>query len=173
MKRAPFASTLFASTLVALTLVASLPAVQANAQTDAAMVGGGAQRSGTVVIDTDVPFTAFDDRLRQAIKENRMGIVAEASATRGAQSIGVTIPGNAVIMVYRPDFAVRMLKASVPAGIEAPLRLYLTEADDGTATLTYRKPSSVFAPYGNAELDSMAGELDGIFAKIVADAQSR
>jgi uncharacterized protein (DUF302 family) len=149
---------------VALTLFAALLPTEVNA--------GDTPHPGTTVIDTDVPFATFEDRLRQAIRENRMGIVAEASATRGAQSIGVTIPGNAVIMVFRPDFAVRMLKASVPAGIEAPLRLYLTEAGDGTATLTYRRPSSVFAPYGNAELDAMAGELDGIFAKIVADAQS-
>ena len=33
-----------------------------------------------------------------------------------------------------------------------------------------RTPSSVFAPYGNAENDRMAGELAIIFAKIAADA---
>lgn len=99
-----------------------------------------------------------------------MGIVARASATLGAKSIGVTIPGNMVIMVFRPDFAVRMLKASVPAGIEAPLRLYVTEDANGKATLTYRTPSNVFAPYRNPDLDKMAGELDAILSRIVADA---
>jgi uncharacterized protein (DUF302 family) len=76
-----------------------------------------------------------------------------------------------VMMVYRPDFAIRMLNASVPAGIEAPIRYYITE-DPGTgkATLTYRTPSSVFAPYKNAALDAMAKELDVIFAKIASDA---
>ena len=60
-----------------------------------------------------------------------MGIVAQACADCGANAIGVTIPGNRVIMVFRPDFAVRMLDASVAAGIEAPLRLYVTERPDG------------------------------------------
>jgi len=73
-------------------------------------------------------------------------------------------------MVFHPKYAVRMLKASVAAGIEAPLRFYITENDDGTATLTYRKPSSVFAPYDNADLDAMALELDAIFASIAAAA---
>ena len=73
-------------------------------------------------------------------------------------------------MVYHPKFAVRMLKAFVPAGIEAPIWYYITENADGTATLTYRKPSSVFAPYENSELDAMAIELDEIFARIAADA---
>ena len=73
-------------------------------------------------------------------------------------------------MIYRPDFAVRMLKASEAAGIEAPLRLYVTERPDGTARLTYRLPSHVFGAYHVAALDAMGKELDVIVAKIVADA---
>ena len=78
--------------------------------------------------------------------------------------------GNLVLGVFRNDFAIRMLEASVPSGIEAPLRFYLTENADGTATLTYRTPSAVFAPYGSAALDEMARELDAIWARIVQDA---
>jgi len=63
-----------------------------------------------------------------------------------------------------------MLNASVPAGIEAPLRFYLTEQADGTTTLAYRKPSAVFAPYGSAELNAMATELDQIFSDIATRA---
>lgn len=74
-----------------------------------------------------------------------------------------------VIGVFAPRFAVRMLRASVPAGIEAPLRFYITENADGTATLTYRTPSSTFAPYGDAALDNMAKELDAIFADIAGE----
>jgi uncharacterized protein (DUF302 family) len=73
-------------------------------------------------------------------------------------------------MVFRNDYAVRMLAASLPAGIEAPLRVYVTEDADGKASVTYRTPSSVFAPYGNAQVDEMAKELDPIFAKLVAEA---
>jgi uncharacterized protein (DUF302 family) len=126
--------------------------------------------TGTQVFATKHGFAELVSRLEKAVKDNKMGIVARASATKGAASIGVTIPGNAVVMVYRPDFAVRMLAASVPAGIEAPLRYYVTENADGTASLTYRLPSAVFAPYGSTELDAMAQELDVIFAKIAQDA---
>lgn len=73
-------------------------------------------------------------------------------------------------MVFRNDYAVRMLEASVAAGIEAPLRIYVTENADGTATLTYRMPSAVFAPYRNRALDEMAKELDVAFQNIVRDA---
>ena len=85
----------------------------------------------------------------------------------------MTIPGNAVIMVFHPKYAVRMLEASVPAGIEAPLRFYVTEGEDGSATLTYRTPTSVFAPYENANLNEMAGELDVLFEKIASETTTK
>lgn len=125
---------------------------------------------GTQAIQTEYGFDALVDRVEKAVAKHKMGLVAQASASRGAAARGVKIPGNAVLMVFRNDYAVRMLKASVPAGIEAPLRIYITENADGTASLTYRTPSSVFAPYRNKALDEMAKELDGIFESIVRDA---
>ncbi len=73
-------------------------------------------------------------------------------------------------MVYRPDFAVCMLKASVEAGFEAPIRIYVVEQDGGMARVSYIKPSDVFADYNSVALDEMAKELDAIFASILRDA---
>ena len=125
---------------------------------------------GTVTVASPHEFVVLVQRLEQAISDHDMGLVARASASGGAAKRGVTIPGNEVLMVFRNDYAVRMLAASIPAGIEAPLRLYVTENADGTASVTYRLPSAVFAPYGNAELDAMAEELDPIIKEIVTDA---
>lgn len=126
---------------------------------------------GTRVIATPHTYKDLVGRLDAAVTANKMGLVTRASATLGAKAkLNKVIPGNMVVGVYRPDFAVRMLDASVPAGIEAPLRFYITENADGTATLTYREPSTVFAPYDSAKLDVMAKELDAIFAKIAKDA---
>ncbi len=125
---------------------------------------------GTQVVATTHSYKDLVARLGAAVKANKMGLVTRASATLGAASLGKTIPGNMVVGVYRPDFAIRMLDASVAAGIEAPLRFYITENADKTATLTWRKPSAVFAPYDSPALDKMAGELDVIFGRIAADA---
>ena len=129
---------------------------------------------GTNIIKTKHSYKDLVGRLDEAVKANKMGLVTRASATMGAQKVlKKTIPGNMVVGVYRPDFAVRMLEASVPAGIEAPLRFYITENADGSATLTYREPSAVFAPYEVPALDAMAKELDPIFAKIAKDATAK
>ena len=121
-------------------------------------------------VNSQVPFDTMVQRLEKSIVDNKMGLVAQASASKGAASKGIKIPGNAVLMVFRPDFAVRMLKASVAAGIEAPLRIYITENADGTTSVSYRTPSVVFSPYRNSELDALATELDPIFDRIVGDA---
>lgn len=130
-------------------------------------------QSGWVVIETHYPFQALVDRLEAAVRAEHMNIVTSASASEGAKAVGIRIPGNRVVGVFRNDFARRMLEASVSAGIEAPIRFYLTESSDGTSALSYKKPTTVLAPYadeGKDALKGLAAELDEIFAKIAEQA---
>ena len=130
-----------------------------------------AGENSMTVTPTRYGFKTLVARLDTAIAKHKMYPVTRASASIGASSRGLKIKGNMVIGVYRNDFALRMLAASVPAGIEAPIRFYITENADGTASLAYRKPSVVFAPYkGGAKLKALAAELDTIFAAIARDA---
>ncbi|PPR20260.1 MAG: hypothetical protein CFH40_02033 [Alphaproteobacteria bacterium MarineAlpha10_Bin3] len=125
---------------------------------------------GTQVIKTKSSFAGLRKKLEAAVQANKMYVVARASASGGGAGRGIEILGNLVIGVYRNDFAVRMLKASVASGIEAPLRFYVTENSDGTAPLTYREPSAIFALYDNADLTKMAKELDAIWRRIAVQA---
>ncbi len=157
--------TTLAALILAAVLALASPPVQADLDPD--------RLPGWQVLKTEHSYAALVERLETAIAANKMGLVSRASATLGAKRVlEKTIPGNTVIGVYRPDFAVRMLEASLAAGIEAPIRLYVTENADGSATLSYKTPSAVFAPYadGGEALKTLAEELDAIFARIAADA---
>jgi uncharacterized protein (DUF302 family) len=130
------------------------------------------ERAGWRIIETDASYSELVANLEINITANKMLIVTVASASEGVKGEGLTIPGNRVIGVYRNDYAVRMLAASTAAGIEAPIRFYVTEDENGTATLSYKLPSTVFAPYfdeGGDELRKLATELDEIFTKIADD----
>jgi uncharacterized protein (DUF302 family) len=134
-----------------------------------ALAGTAKPRDGWVVINTHQSFAMLGARLEAAVKTEKMGIVTSASASEGAKAAGVAIPGNRIVGVFRNDFARRMLRASVSAGIEAPIRFYITENPDHTATLSYKTPSFAFAPYfddGKDPLRALAAELDKIFARI-------
>jgi len=126
--------------------------------------------AGMIRLEMNVPWSQAWTKLKAAIQNHSMGIVSRASASAGAKSRGVTIAGNMVIGVFRNDFAVRMLDANVDAGIEAPLRFYLTEDAAGKVHLSYRKPGTTFAPYDGDDLARLAGELDRIFSDIARDA---
>ncbi len=134
----------------------------------------GFVREGWVVKETGHSYADLIKRIDAAAKANKIGIVTRASATVGAKRVlNKTIPGNMVIGLYHPRFAVRMLDASIAAGIEAPIRLYVTEKADGKAILSYKTPSSVFAPYmdeGGEKLKALATELDDLFLKIATEA---
>ncbi len=133
-----------------------------------------AMPKGLVHIKTELSYAALVKKLNAAVTNNKMGLVTRASVTVGAKRVlKKTIPGNMVVGVYHPRFAVRMLKASIPAGIEAPLRFYITENANNTANLSYKTPSSVFAPYKIKDLSKMASELDAIFANIAREATSQ
>lgn len=126
-------------------------------------------QKGWNVVVTEKPYADLVEDLHHAIEQADMLVVTEASPTEAAARRGETIPGNRVIGVFRNDFAVRIIRESVPAMIEAPLRFYVTENDAGSATLSWKTPSAVFAPYGQGdddELADIANELDELFVRI-------
>ena len=127
--------------------------------------------SGTVTQETETPFKAYVKSFRKAIKANGFNVVGVAYANCAIKSrFNEKVAGNRVFMFFRPDYARRMLQASIAAGIEAPLRAYVTETPDGTAKLTYRLPSHVFGAYDVPALTKMGEELDDRVAKLVEDA---
>jgi uncharacterized protein (DUF302 family) len=132
-----------------------------------------APRDGWSVTPTTKSYDQLIDAVKSAAKANKMGVVTQAGPTGAAANRGITIPGNRVIGLFNNVYAVNILNLSTAAMIEAPVRVYVTENADGTATLSYKLPSTVFAPYvaeAGPELATMAEELDAIFAKISAQA---
>lgn len=129
-----------------------------------------AAQDGKITLTSKAPFAKVAGALEKAIGDAKMGLVCHANAQQGAAARGVKIAGNQVFMVFRNDFAVRILNAAPEAGFEAPIRIYLYENRDGTATLAYVKPSTVFRAYPHPEIRQVAAELDPIFERIVAQA---
>src|SRR5918996_2239040 len=126
-------------------------------------------RPGWVIERTAQGYAELIEQVDAAVAASPLNVVTRASATVGAKSLGQDIPGNMVIGVFAPQFAIRLLEASVAAGIEAPLRLYITENTDGTATLSYKTAAHVLAPYadeGGQALTALATELDTILEQI-------
>ncbi|MBY5934684.1 DUF302 domain-containing protein [Tateyamaria omphalii] len=132
-----------------------------------------APRDGWSVTPTSKTYDQLIADVKAAAKANKMGVVTQAGPTGAAKARGITLPGNRVIGLFNNTYAVNILNLSTAAMIEAPVRVYVTENADGTATLSYKLPSVVFAPYvpeAGAELAALSDELDTVFASIAAEA---
>jgi len=130
-------------------------------------------RDGWVVHETQMTYAELVARMKPAIRSQKMGLVTQAGPTGMAKKRGITIPGSRIFGVFNNKFAVRAIRTSISAMIEAPVRMYVTSNPDGTATLSYKTPTHVFSPYfdeGGEDLRTIAGELDAIFAAIAAEA---
>src|SRR5262249_13657001 len=114
-----------------------------------------------VTLKSTAPFARVAEALERAVTEEQMGLACPANPQAGAAGAGWTIKANRVLMVFRTAFAVRLLAAAPAAGFEAPIRIYVYENDDGTATISYLPPSVVLTPYRHPEVQAVAGELDG------------
>ena len=132
-----------------------------------------APREGWSVTPTQKSYADLIAAVKDAAGAHKLGVVTEAGPTEVAAGRGVEIPGNRVIGLFNNVYAVRILNLSTPAMIEAPIRMYVTENADGTATLSYKLPTTVFAPYyegADPDLQAAAEELDAMFAAVNADA---
>jgi len=132
-----------------------------------------AARDGWSVTVTQKSYSTLIDDVKKAAKANKMGVVTQAGPTGAARNRGVTIPGNRVIGLFNNVYAVNVLNLSTAAMIEAPIRMYVTQNKDDTASLSYKLPSTVFAPYideAGPELAKLAQELDAIFSAISTQA---
>lgn len=138
-----------------------------------AMCGGLAAPAEIVTLTARHGFDDTVARVEQAVEAHSLVRIATASASRAAAGSGIEIPGNAVVLAFNNLYAVRLLAASVPAGIEAPMRFYVTANADGTTAIAYPKPSALLMPYGDNRLDQLGRELDDVFAAIAADAAGR
>ena len=152
--------------LAAAALILALPGAHSAA-------GEVSDRPGWRVANSDLDHAALLERLLAAVPQEGLIVVTQAGPTGAARRRGIEIPENRVVGVFNNDFAVRILGTSTAAMIEAPIRFYVTEDADGSATLSWKTPSHVFAPYadeGGPELAAAAEELDGLFEAIAARA---
>lgn len=143
--------------------------------TPAALAAELSKRSGWEIFQTEKTYEILLRDVKAAVKSNGMAVVTQAGPTKAAAARGIVIPGNRVLGVFNNDYAVQILSLSTAAMIEAPVRLYVTEGADGRASLSYKHPSHVFAPYlgeGGAQLIQISAELDLRFAAIAKAARN-
>ena len=104
--------------------------------------------------------------LRAGIEAQGLRVVAHINGQANAAKLGVSVPADQILEVFRPDFAIRVWKACKPAGIDIPLRIYVYE-DAAGVHVACRLPTTVFGPWQTPVLTAVGEELDPMFLAIL------
>ncbi len=135
----------------------------------AAWGGAFSTQEGWESLESAQNYESLLKSVKTVIEESDLSVVTEAGPTVAAEKRGIDLPGNCVIGIFNNHFAVRVLTLSEAAMIEAPMRMYVTENENGTADLSWKKPSFILSPYakeGGDELAAIGAELDSMFEAI-------
>ena len=120
---------------------------------------------GRVMLPSKYDFNQTVSRVKQAIGEQNLMVVAEADHQAMLSMVGVQSKGMLLIEFFHPRYGKVIFEKNRAAGIEAPLRIVVMEGDMGTM-VSYNKPSHTFGKYKG--LEELGRELDGVVEKIVA-----
>lgn len=112
----------------------------------AAWSGAFSAQEGWESLESAQSYESLLKSVKNATRESDLSVVTEAGPTVAAEKRGINIPGNCVIGIFNNEFAVRILTLSEAAMIEAPMRMYVTENENGTADLSWKKPSFILSP---------------------------
>ena len=73
-------------------------------------------------------------------------------------------------LVGNPLFAIEMTQHAIGAGLYAPLRVLIYEAEDGRTCVEHDLPSSLFGQFGDERVDRVAVMLDRKLEELLATA---
>ncbi|TVP92108.1 MAG: DUF302 domain-containing protein [Thioalkalivibrio sp.] len=119
-----------------------------------------------LVKTTSLSADATVEALKVGIEAQGLRVVAHINGQANAAKLGISVPADQILEVFRPDFAVRVWTACKPAGIDIPLRIYMFEDAQGVH-VACRLPTTVFGPWGVPDLDAIGEELDPKFQAIL------
>jgi uncharacterized protein (DUF302 family) len=110
------------------------------------------------------------ERLTKAVEDSGLRLVAHINGQANAAKLGLVVPADQILEIFRPDYALRVWSACKPAGHDIPLRIHVYE--EGAQTkVACRMPSSVFEPFCSNELDAISKELDPLFEDILSSVE--
>lgn len=113
------------------------------------------------------PFDKVVAGLTREISAHNLVLVNKIPYQQMVKMVGVNASPMMGFEIFHPRYGKVLYEKDPSALMDAPLRI-LAREEGGKVTLTYRKPSAVFASYSG--LSDMSKQLDQAFADIVAKA---
>lgn len=127
--------------------------------------------SASDLIRVESPHSVIEtaDRLEAAVTEAGAQVVARVPHSAAAESVGVTIPDNQVLIFGNPKIGSPVIAAAPESGLDLPMRVVVFD-QDGQTVLAYRDPADLAELYGLPADHPSIVAMTGALAKLTAAA---
>jgi uncharacterized protein (DUF302 family) len=112
---------------------------------------------GIVTLDG---YAELDELLRRAvahIEASGLDVVAVIDHSGDAYDAGLAMPETKLVLFGSPEVTTRLILAHPRIALDLPLKLLISERDDGQVSVSYNAPDPLAQPHGLA--DDEANEL--------------
>ena len=117
--------------------------------------------------------SGFEKTARQleiALKSRGMMVVATIDHQNMMKMVGGSIKGSKTFEFGKPDMLKMVMPLYLAAGLEMPHKIYVYERADGTAVVSYYRPSGGFGAYGKDQLKMVGEMMDKVLDEIAGEA---
>lgn len=117
-----------------------------------------AQRA-RVAVPSQKNFDQTVSNLRSAVGKGGMMVMATVDQGNMLSMTGLKLKAT-LFLVGNPTVGKKIFEQTHAAGLYIPLRVFVYQGKDGKTYVSYDKPSTLLAQFGNKEVDQTAAMLD-------------
>ena len=112
---------------------------------------------------------ATADRLRQAVEDKGMLVLAQIDHRANAKSVGLDMVDSQVLLFGAPKAGTLLMDLDPAAGLDLPLRVLVYQDKEGVTWLVYRDPAALTKDYAVGD-SPVIGKMQEALAALTAKA---
>ena len=124
-----------------------------------AFAGGASAQETRVTVESTKSYEQTVDKLKAAVGQGGMMIMAQVDQGNMLSMAGLKLKAT-LFLVGNPNVGKQLFEQDHGVGLYVPLRVFVTETQDGKTYVSYDKPSSQLKQFNNQKIDMVAGMLD-------------
>jgi len=112
-----------------------------------------------VTVESTKSYEQTIDQLKSAVSHGGMMIMAQVDQGNMLSMAGLKLKAT-LFLVGNPTVGKQLFEQDHGVGLYVPLRVFVTEGQDGKTYVSYDKPSSLLKQFNSQKIDMVAGMLD-------------
>lgn len=123
------------------------------------LAGTASAQEARVTVESTKSYEQTIDQLKAAVSHGGMMIMGQVDQGNMLSMAGLKLKAT-LFLVGNPTVGKQLFEQNHGVGLYVPLRVFVTEDQDGKTYVSYDKPSSVLKQFNNQKIDMVAGMLD-------------